>query len=471
MMRSMSIVSNTNIPNILLIVSDDHAAPAISCYGSQMNRTPNIDRIGNEGMRFNNCFCTNAICTPARGSIMTGKYSHKTGIKTLGDTIDQGQEQTLAQLLHRHGYQTAIVGKWHLGHGGHSDPSGFDYWNVFPVQGRHIEPEMIEMGHRKTFKGYSADIVTDCSLEWLQRRENNAPFFLMATYKATHDPFFPNPKHRHLYTEPIPEPPTFEDTYQNRAAAAAMSTAKVDAMHLKNHLPEPVPAHLTEDALKRWNYQCYMQNYLRCAHAIDENVGRLLDYLDNEGIAENTLVIYSADHGFFLGDHGWYDKRFMYEESIRIPLLVRYPREIPAAGVSEQITLNVDFAPTLLDYADVPIPEDIQGESLRSSLKGEVPSEWRTSMYYRYWMHLAHFNIPAHYGVRTERYKLIYYYGQALGAAGAIDRETPPEWELFDLEKDPHEMHNVYPDAAYADVVAELKQELQRLRNELGDDE
>ena len=237
----------------------------------------------------------------------------------------------------------------------------------------------------------------------------------MTTYKATHDPFFPNPKHRHLYTEEIPEPPTFNDAYENRAAAAAMNTAKVDLMHEKHHLPEPIPENLAGDDLKRWNYQCYMQNYLRCAHAIDENVGRLIDYLDAEGLAEDTIVIYSADHGFFLGDHGWYDKRFMYEASMRIPLLVRYPREIPASGVSEQITLNVDFAPTFLDYAGIAVPDDMQGQSLRTSLGGETPVDWRTSMYYRYWMHLAHFNIPAHYGVRTERYKLIYYYGEALG--------------------------------------------------------
>ena len=215
----------THRPNILLIVSDDHAAPAISCYGSENlrygGRTPNIDRIGTGGMRFNNCFCTNAICTPARGSILTGKYSHKTGIKTLADTIDHTQEQTVAQMLHENGYQTAIVGKWHLGHGGVSDPHGFDYWNVFPVQGAHINPEMIEMGKRKKFDGYSADIVTDSSLNWLQDRATEQPFFLMTTYKATHDPFFPNPKHRHLYTEEIPEPPTFNDAYENRAAAAA----------------------------------------------------------------------------------------------------------------------------------------------------------------------------------------------------------------------------------------------------------
>ena len=332
--------------------------------------------------------------------------------------------------LHENGYQTAIVGKWHLGHGGVSDPHGFDYWNVFPVQGAHINPEMIEMGERK-------------KIRWILRRHRDRQFAELATGQSDRSAVFsddnlqsntrsvfPNPKHLHLYTEEIPEPPTFNDAYENRAAAAAMNTAKVSIMHQKNHLPEPIPENLEGDDLKRWNYQCYMQNYLRCAHAIDENVGRLLDYLEAEGLVEDTIVIYSADHGFFLGDHGWYDKRFMYEESIRIPLLVRYPREIPAADVSEQITLNVDFAPTLLDYAGISIPDDMQGRSLRTSLASEAPADWRTSMYYRYWMHLAHFNIPAHYGVRTERYKLIYYYGEALGSGGAIDRATPPEWGI-----------------------------------------
>ena len=248
-----------------------------------------------------------------------------------------------------------------------------------------------------------------------------------------------------------------------------MATEQVALMHRKNHLPDPVPAGLSAEDQKAWNYQSFIRNYLRCVASIDENVGRVLDFPDENQLAEDTIVIYTSDHGFFLGDHGWYDKRFMYEESIRIPFLMRYPRAIQAGTTSERIALNVDFAPTILDYAGVAVPQEMQGRSLRALAEGRPPSDWRTSMYYRYWMHLAHFNIPAHYGIRTERYKLIYYYGEALGSAGAIDELTAPEWELFDLEKDPQEMKNIYPDPANADLVAKLKSELRRLQSSLGD--
>ena len=457
-------------PNILLIVSDDHATPTISCYGSQMNQTPNIDRIGNQGMRFNNAFCTNAICTPARASILTGKYSHRNNVYTLGDTIDQTEQPTLPQYLHRGGYQTAVVGKWHLGLREKSKPDGFDYWSVFAGQGRHLNPEMVEMDTPRSFDGYSADVIADQSLNWLRSRQKERPFFLMSTFKATHDPFIPNPKDLDLYTTDVPEPLTLFDDYQNRAAAAEMSTQRVSIMEQKHHLPESTPEELSGETRTRWNYQCFLKNYLRCAHAIDENVGRLLNYLDQAELVHNTIVIYTSDHGFFLGDHGWYDKRFMYEASIRVPLLVRYPAEIPAHGVSEKIALNVDLAPTLLDYADLPISENIQGESLCSLLDGSECQHWRTSMYYRYWMHLAHFNVPAHYGIRTERHKLIHYYGQSLGATGAIDQPTPTEWELFDLETDPQEMNNLYSDPNCAKTVNQLKDKLNHLRSQLGDE-
>ena len=454
-------------PNILFVLSDDHAAPAISCYGSQINKTPNIDRIGNEGMRFNNFFCTNSICTPARASVLTGKYGHKTGVKTLGDTIDQSKHRTFAQILHQADYQTAIVGKWHLGQGDVSQPWGFDYWSILKGQGRHSDPEMNVMGETQEFTGYTADVITDLSLDWLNRRSADRPFLLMCTYKATHDPFVPNPKHLDLYRDQqIPEPENFEDDYENRAKAAEMSTQRVSVMHRKNHLPEFPPDGLSPSETKRWNYQCYMKNYLRCATSIDENVGRLLDCLDNNDLSQNTMVIYTADHGFFLGNHGWYDKRFMYEESLRVPCLIRYPNGVKPE-TSDLIGLNIDYAPTLLDYANVPIPSDMQGHSLRNILSGTRPTNWRTSMYYRYWMHLAHFNVPAHYGIRTDRYKLIHYYGESDGATGAIDRATPPEWELFDLDKDPTEMENVYHNSEYAGIIPELKAELKKLQTEL----
>ena len=457
-------------PNVLLIMADDHAPAAFSTYGSSLNRTPNLDRIATEGLRLDRCFCTNAICTPARASVHTGKYSHVTGIKTLQDEIDQTQETTLGMLLHGAGYQTAFLGKWHLGHGGHSDPAGYDFWSVLPFQGRYYDPEMTEMGEPRIEKGYVTDVLTDKALSWLSQRDMDRPFFLVCAHKAPHDPFQPHHKHRDLFAdEPIPEPATFHDDYKGRAAAAEMATEQVALMHLKNHLPDPVPPGLTSEEQKAWNYQSYMRNYLRCVASIDENVGRLLDFLDESQITEDTIVIYTSDHGFFLGDHGWYDKRFMYEESIRIPFLMRYPRDVEAGLTSDRIALNVDFAPTILDYAGVSVPLDMQGRSLRPLAEGRPPSDWRTSMYYRYWMHLAHFNIPAHYGIRTERHKLIYYYGEALGSAGAIDEPTTPEWELFDLEKDPKEMQNIYHDPANSGLVSELKIELEMLQRELGD--
>ena len=458
-----------NQPNILLIVADDHAPAAFSTYGSQINQTPNLDRIAQEGMRLDQCFCTNAICTPARASILTGKYSHVTGVKTLSDVIDQTRQTTLAMRLHEAGYQTAFVGKWHLGHGGPSDPVGFDYWNVLPVQGSYFDPEMIELGERKTFTGYVTDVLTDISLDWLRNRSLEQPFFLQLAHKAPHDPFVPHPRYLTMYQEDIPEPPTFHDDYQGRAKGIADVTERVDIMHLKNHVPETAPPDLDPADRKAWNYQSFIKNYLRCVAAIDDNVGRLLDYLDEASLAENTIVIYTADHGFFLGDHGWYDKRLMYEESIRIPFLIRYPQAIKLGISSDKMVLNVDFAPTLLDYAGLEIPSDMQGRSLRPVLAGNPPTDWRTSMYYRYWMHLAHFNISAHYGIRTERYKLIHYYGEALGSAGAIDEPREPEWELFDLAQDPHEMNNLYHDPAYADTIETLNVELDSLRRELGD--
>ena len=457
-------------PNVLLIMADDHAPAAFSTYSSTLNSTPNLDRIAAEGLRLDRCFCTNAICTPARASVHTGKYSHVTGIKTLSDIIDQTQETTVGMLLHDAGYQTAFVGKWHLGHGGNSDPAGYDFWSVLPGQGKYQDPELTEMGETITERGYVTDILTDKAINWLSQRDAQRPFFLVCAHKAPHDPFQPNPKDRGLFAdEPIPEPATFHDSYENRAAAAGMATEQVALMHLKNHLPDPVPAGLSAEEQKAWNYQSFIRNYLRCVASIDENVGRVLDFLDENQLAEDTIVIYTSDHGFFLGDHGWYDKRFMYEESIRIPFLMRYPRAIQAGTTSERIALNVDFAPTILDYASVAVPQEMQGRSLRALAEGRPPSDWRTSMYYRYWMHLAHFNIPAHYGIRTERYKLIYYYGEALGSGGAINEPTAPEWELFDLENDPQEMVNVYHDPANAELIGGLKSELERLQKELGD--
>ncbi|MCC2684050.1 MAG: sulfatase [Paenibacillaceae bacterium] len=453
-------------PNILFIMSDDHAAHAMSCYGSRINATPNIDRIAQGGMRFDHCFCTNSICAPSRAVILTGLHSHLNGVKTLGDKLD-GTQQTVSKLLQQGGYQTAIIGKWHLGHGGVNDPTGFDYWNVLPGQGDYHNPQMIEMGVRKPHTGYVTDILTDYSLHWLQKRDPSRPFFLMLHHNAPHRPWEPSEKYADLYEDvDIPEPETFNDDYQNRAQAAAAARMRIDRdMDMKDLKVEP-PDQLAGQQLKSWKYQRYIKDYLRCVASIDDSVGRLLDYLDEAGLAEDTIVMYTSDQGFFLGDHGWYDKRFMYEESLRMPFVVRYPREIQAGSVCGNMALNLDFPETFLDYAGVPIPDNMQGNSLRPVLRGEHPQGWRTSMYYRYWMHLAHHNVYSHYGVRTDKYKLIYYYAEALDAKGAIDDPKPPEWELFDLGQDPYELCNVYSDPAYAETIRELMEELHRLQAE-----
>ncbi len=456
-------------PNVILIVADDHAPAAIGAYGARNNRTPHLDSMAAQGLRLDNCFCTNAICTPARASILTGKYSHTTGIRTLSDVIDHDRESTLGMWFQQAGYQTAMIGKWHLGHGGRSDPEGFDYWNVLPVQGSYFNPETYEMGQRQQYQGYVTDLLTDFSLSWLGQREGSRPFFLYLGHKAPHDNFQPHPRHLDRYTEPIPEPLTLRDDYSERTQAAAMSQARVGSMHERHHLPKTASENLHEKERLAWNYQTFIRNYYRCIDAVDENVGRLLAYLDRSGLRDDTIVIYTSDHGFFLGDHGWYDKRFMYEESIRIPFLMRYPRGIKPGTTSPSMVLNVDFAPTLLEMAGIPLPVGLEGSSFVPMSRGEAQTSWRTSMYYRYWMHLAHFGIPAHYGVRTERHKLIYYYGKDLGSAGAIVGDTSPAWELFDLDQDLYELHNRYNLPAYADTQQELHAELDRLQETLGD--
>jgi len=458
-------------PNILFIMSDDHAAQAMSCYGSRINKTPNLDRIANEGMRLDNCFCTNSICTPSRASILIGKYSHKNGCLTLSDRFD-GAQQTFPKLLQQAGYYTAMIGKWHL----KTEPTGFDYYNVLPGQGLYFNPRMKEKGKPwrdgrragEVYEGYVTDVITDIALEVLRNRPKDKPFCLLYHHKAPHDEWEYDPKYEDLYKDVIvPEPETLFDKYENRGEAIKRVTQKIGMKHTKF---EEETNHLVGWVRKTQQYQIYIKKYLRCVAYIEDNVGRVLDYLDESGLTKNTVVVYTSDQGFFLGEHGLYDKRFMYEESLRMPFIVRYPREIKPGSVSDDIASNVDFAETFLDYAGVPIPQDMQGRSLRPVLKGRPPKNWRTSMYYRYWMHGAHFNVAAHFGVRTKRYKLIYYYGLPLNARGAKRRQTPPEWELFDLKKDPMEMNNVYADAAYANVIKKLKAELIRLRRKLEDD-
>ncbi|HUW20752.1 MAG TPA: sulfatase [Sedimentisphaerales bacterium] len=471
-------------PNILFIMSDDHAAQAMSCYGSKINKTPNLDRIANEGMRFDNCFCTNSICTPSRATILTGKYSHKNGCLTLSNTFD-GSQQAFPKLLQAAGYHTAVIGKWHLT----TEPTGFDYYNVLPGQGDYFNPRLKEKGEPwengnkggRVYEGYVTDVITDVALDFLKNRPKDKPFCLLYHHKAPHDMWEYAPRYADLHRDvDVPEPENLFDDYAGRGDAIKRATQKIGMeetvfLHKTqgaqfDNVRDQI-ANLPPDQQKRRAYQYFIKAYLRCVASIDENTGRVLNYLDKSGLCDNTIVIYTSDQGVFLGEHGLFDKRFMYEESLRMPLIVRYPREIRAGSVSDDIVLNVDFAETFLDYAGAPVPSDMQGRSLRPLLRGRTPKDWRTSMYYRYWMHGAHFNVAAHFGVRTKRYKLIYYYGLPLNAKGAKRQPTPPEWELFDLQKDPKEMNNLYGHPACEPIVKKLKAELIRLRRQLEDDD
>ena len=474
-------------PNILFIFADDHGYQALSCYGSNRNKTPNLDRIAKEGMLFNRCFVTNSICGPSRAVILTGKYSHLNGFERNGRTFN-GQQQTVAKLLQKSGYQTAIVGKWHL----RSEPTGFDYYHRLIGQGPYYNPAMRtnegevdpKTGYRTVkHTGYTTDIITDQALKFLkEERDANKPFFLMYQHKAPHRNWQPGPKHLTKYDDVmLPEPETLWDDYKGRGSAA-----KQQAMTVRNHLSpndlktnEPrgltdeqkaawkkaygpkneafKKANLEGDDLVRWKYQRYAKDYLRCIDSVDENVGRVLDYLDETGLAKNTIVIYTSDQGWYLGEHGWYDKRWMYEESFRTPLMVRWPGKTKPGSVNDTMVMNLDFPETFLEIAGVDVPADMQGRSMVPVLQGTTPPDWRTSVYYHYYEFPGAHSVRRHLGVRTKTHKLIHFYN--LG-----------EWELFDLEKDPNELKSVYEDPAYADTVKELKTELARLREQYKDD-
>jgi arylsulfatase A-like enzyme len=458
-------------PNIVMVVSDDHAAHAISAYGGKLMDTPHLDRFTDEGMRFDASYCTNALCAPSRASILTGTYSHVNGVRTLSTHFD-ARQPTFVSMLRDAGYQTALVGKWHLGHGGVHDPRGFDYWEILEDQGDYWNPELLSAGgRRRTLPGYTTTVLTDLAIERILQRDPARPFCLLLHHKAPHRSWDPDTVHAGLFADrDLPEPATLFDDYAGRSRAARTAAMRIGRDLSERDLKAPHPAGLDERERTRWAYQRYMKDYLRCVASIDDNLGRLLDVLDAEDLALDTVLVYTSDQGFFLGDHGWYDKRFMYEESIRMPLLVRYPREVPAGAATGGLALNVDFAQTFLELAGVPAHPRMQGRSLVPLLRGERPAGWPTSMYYRYWEHddRSH-HVIAHYGVRTERHKLVYYYGDGLGIPGASDRPTPPEWELFDLVQDPAELRNVYGDPAYARQRGELAAELARLQRALGD--
>ena len=473
-------VAVDNRPNILFIFTDDHAYQAIGAYGSNRNETPNLDRLASEGMRFTRCCVTNSICGPSRAVIQTGKYGHINGFNVNGDRFDTSQ-QTFPKLLQKAGYQTAVVGKWHLGNEAHANSAGFDYTEILIDQGPYYNPPMFRNGERVRHEGYTTEIITDLSIEWLKNRDTSKPFMLMKQHKAPHREWDPAPQYYERYKDTVfPYPETFDDNYSGRGRAALEQDMTI-AETLNNRdlkLSNP-PGGLTEEqrsgwqqmfggrraefeavrndpvALKQWKYQCYMKDYMSCVAAVDDSVGKILQFLENEGLAENTLVIYSSDQGFYLGEHGWFDKRFMYNESFKTPLIVRWTGHTKPGSVNHNIVSNLDFPSTFLDIAGVSIPDDMQGRSLVPLLNGETPADWRQSFYYHYYEYPAVHMVKKHYGVYDGRFKLIHFYDD-------ID-----EWELYDLQHDPHELLNIYSKPEHAQEVARLHTELARLKTEL----
>lgn len=474
-------------PNILYIMADDHTTNAISSYGqrySGIHKTPNIDRLALEGARLANCFVTNSICTPSRATIITGKYGHENGVYTLWDDFDRDQ-QNVAMLLQEAGYETAIIGKWHL----HTQPNGFDYYSVLPGQGKYFDPVFKESGMEwidnskegNLCKGYATDVITDKTLEWLgERRDTTRPFFLMCHHKAPHGLWEYAPRHEHIFDGvTIPEPVSLMEDKSHRSEGSRefgrnMVNLAYRMYEGKRGVEWPTGkldiSGMTEEEMIKAAYQKYLKDYLRVVAAIDENVGKVLDYLDSTGLAENTIVIYTSDQGMFLGEHNYYDKRWMFEESLRMPFLIRYPDVIDPGTVCNDMITNLDFAELFLDYAGAEIPDDMQGRSFSSNLQGETPADWRESIYYRYWMHIQGSFVPAHYGIRTDRYKLIHFYGKGLGKKGSTeDWITPDTWELYDLYKDPYELNNVYDDPEYSAEIPGLEKELYQLKEHYRD--
>lgn len=451
-------------PNIVYIMTDDHAAQMMSAYDPLRAATPNLDRIGEEGMIFRNSFCTNSLCAPARATLLTGKYSHKNGQLGNRDTFD-GRQQTFPKLLQKAGYQTALIGKWHL----RSEPTGFDYWNILPGQGAYVDPVMIEMGEKKQSTGYVTDIITDFAIDWVKNRDRGKPFYLSYHHKAPHAQWVPKARYDSLWEdESIVYPENYHDDESGRAQSVrdARNQLIPDMLQRWKAFGEAMnkedPGNLKGPVLKDWLYQQYVKDYLRVMVSVDENVGRFMNFLKEEGLDQNTLVIYTSDNGMFVGDHGRFDKRLMDEESLRIPLVVRYPKEIKAGGMTDLFSLNIDYAPTILDYAGVAVPDDMDGRSLRPILEGRNPHDWRSSFYYHYYEHpdFQFQDVPPHYGVRTQRYKLIHYY--------PTEKVEATGWELLDLATDPLELRNQYGNPQYGFIVQDLKGELHRLRSALG---
>ena len=487
--------------NILYIMTDDHSFQTISAYDKRYIQTPNIDRIANEGVRFTNSFVANSISGPSRACMLTGKHSHKNGFIDNAHTFD-GSQQTFPKLLRKAGYQTAMIGKWHLT----SDPTGFDYWNILVGQGDYYNPIFIDNGEKRQIEGYATNITTDLALDWLDnKRDKSKPFCLLLHHKAPHRTWMPDTCDLRLYddvTFPLPE--NFYDDYAGRIAASEQEMSiikdmdivydlkmadKENEIHSSNADLEKYGRELynrmnpdqkaawdayydpiiqdfkakkrTDKELAEWKYQRYMHDYLRVIHSVDRNIGIVLDYLEKNDLLDNTLIVYTSDQGFYMGEHGWFDKRFMYEECQRMPLVIRYPKAIKAGSVSSAIAMNVDFAPTLLDFAGVDIPADIQGQSLRTILEngGKTPADWRKAAYYHYYEYPAEHSVKRHYGIRTADFKLIHFYND-------VD-----EWEMYDLKNDPSELNSVFGKPEYADKQAELISLLKKIQKQYKDDD
>jgi arylsulfatase A-like enzyme len=465
-------------PNIIFIFADDHAYQAISAYGSKVNVTPNIDRLAREGMRFDRCLVPNSICGPSRATVLTGKYSHANGFYNNTNSRFDGSQTTFPKLLQQAGYATAMIGKWHLV----SNPTGFDHWAILPGQGRYYNPPMIHNGKRVQHEGYVTDIITDLALAWLKdQRDPNKPFLLMCHHKAPHREWEPNLKYLAKYDGvKFPEPDTLFDDYAGRGAAEKSQDMTIEKTMNARDLKLTPPAALTPEQRKawdayyeprnaefkkanlqgkdlvRWKYRRYLHDYLGCVASVDEGVGRLLDYLKDTGLDKDTIVVYSSDQGFYLGEHGWFDKRWIFEESLRTPLLVRWPGVVKPGSVNKDIVSNLDFGETFLEAAGVAVPGEMQGRSLVPVLRGRTPADWRKSLYYHYYEYPGPHKVRRHYGVVTDRYKLVYFYEPDMNY-----------WELFDLQSDPHELRSVFGRPEYAKVQTELEQELARLRAEL----
>ena len=488
-------------PNIIYIMSDDHGYQAISAYGGGLNKTPNIDRLAREGAIFTRSCVTNSLCAPSRAVMLTGKHSFMNGKVDNVQPFNWGQDN-FPKLLQKSGYQTALVGKIHMD----GIPQGFNYSAVLPDQGNYYNPDFIVNGKPEQIHGYVTKITTKLALDWLKSRDPNKPFCLLYHQKAPHREWMPEEKYYKEYTKKeFQEPETLFDNYDGRGTAAHAAEMRIyrdqnwsgdskiypevmDKLGLKdptnwgrnafkqnvgrmddeqraawdsvyrplNEKFEKEYPHMNEKEIAHWRYERYMQDYLACIASVDDGVGEVLDYLDKNGLAENTIVVYTSDQGFYMGEHGWFDKRFMYEESFRTPLLIRYPKEIKAGTSISKLVQNLDFAPTFLDYCGVEIPKEIQGESFRKLVSGQT-NEWRDAVYYTYYEYPSIHMVKRHYGIATERYKLIHFYYD-------ID-----EWEMYDLEKDPHEMKSVYNDPAYADVQKDMHKRLNELRIKYGD--